>query len=248
MGLSQEELGEKLGVSRQTVSKWENGTAYPDMLNLITISEFFGITIDELIKGGKAKQPKEGKVENTEIAAPPHDNHYEYKSKASIRGVPLVHVNCGMGKYSAKGIIAIGNISTGIISIGLIAKGAFSIGLLSLGLFAVGVLSLAIFSLGCIAAGIFAVAGTAIGVFTLGGLAIGVVSIGGCSLATHIAVGGYSVAPVSVGFIAKGEYTLVIQEIGGLANISASEVEALARERFPDISNILLWWATILFG
>lgn len=40
-GMSQEELGERLGVSRQTISKWENGTSYPDMLNLMTISGFF---------------------------------------------------------------------------------------------------------------------------------------------------------------------------------------------------------------
>ena len=49
-GMSQEELGEQLGVSRQTISKWENGSAYPDMLNLITISGFFGVTIHKRIE------------------------------------------------------------------------------------------------------------------------------------------------------------------------------------------------------
>ncbi len=47
--LSQEEFAEKLGVSRQAVSKWERSEAYPDTDNLITISEIFKITIDELL-------------------------------------------------------------------------------------------------------------------------------------------------------------------------------------------------------
>ena len=49
-GLSQEELAEKLGVSRQAVSKWERGEAYPDTENLIVISEMFSVTIDDLLK------------------------------------------------------------------------------------------------------------------------------------------------------------------------------------------------------
>ena len=49
-GLSQEEFAEKLYVSRQAVSKWERGEAYPDTENLIAISEMFGVTIDELLK------------------------------------------------------------------------------------------------------------------------------------------------------------------------------------------------------
>ena len=49
-GLSQEEFSERLGVSRQAVSKWERGEAYPDTENLIAISEMFSVTIDELLK------------------------------------------------------------------------------------------------------------------------------------------------------------------------------------------------------
>ena len=50
-GLSQEEFAEKLGVSRQAVSKWERGEAYPDTDNLIAISEMFDMSIDELLNG-----------------------------------------------------------------------------------------------------------------------------------------------------------------------------------------------------
>lgn len=48
---SQEELAEKIYVSRQTISNWENGKSYPDIENLLILSTLFHITLDELIKG-----------------------------------------------------------------------------------------------------------------------------------------------------------------------------------------------------
>lgn len=50
-GYSQEELAEKLGVSRQAVSKWERGEASPDTDNLIALAALYEITLDELIQG-----------------------------------------------------------------------------------------------------------------------------------------------------------------------------------------------------
>ncbi len=52
-GYSQEELAEKLGVSRQAVSKWERAEASPDTDNLIALAELYGVTIDELINGSQ---------------------------------------------------------------------------------------------------------------------------------------------------------------------------------------------------
>ena len=46
-GLSQEALAEKLHVSRQTVSRWETGSALPDAGNIVQLSRLFGITADE---------------------------------------------------------------------------------------------------------------------------------------------------------------------------------------------------------
>ena len=46
--LSQEALAEKLGVSRQAVSKWESGLAYPEMDKVIQICNMFDLNIDEL--------------------------------------------------------------------------------------------------------------------------------------------------------------------------------------------------------
>lgn len=50
-GLSQEQLAEKLGVSRQAVSKWERAEASPDIENLSSLAKLYGITIDELVGG-----------------------------------------------------------------------------------------------------------------------------------------------------------------------------------------------------
>ena len=53
-GLSQEELGAKLGVSRQTISKWELGSALPDAVNLLAISQYFQISVDALLDNTSA--------------------------------------------------------------------------------------------------------------------------------------------------------------------------------------------------
>ena len=50
MGLSQEELAEQLGVSRQSVSKWETGQSVPDLDKLIKLADLFGVTLDELAR------------------------------------------------------------------------------------------------------------------------------------------------------------------------------------------------------
>ena len=47
--LSQEQLAEKLGVSRQSVSKWENGEAYPEMDKVLQLCKMFNLNIDELL-------------------------------------------------------------------------------------------------------------------------------------------------------------------------------------------------------
>ena len=49
-GFTQEELSEKLSVSRQAVAKWESGQVYPDITNLIQISNLFNVTVDYLVR------------------------------------------------------------------------------------------------------------------------------------------------------------------------------------------------------
>lgn len=57
-GMSQEELSRELRVSRQAVYKWESNRGYPDIDNLIRISDIFNVTIDELIRNDKDMKDK----------------------------------------------------------------------------------------------------------------------------------------------------------------------------------------------
>lgn len=49
--ISQEQLAEKMYVSRQTISNWENERSYPDVHNLLLLSAIFDVTLDQLVKG-----------------------------------------------------------------------------------------------------------------------------------------------------------------------------------------------------
>ncbi len=51
MKLSQEELAEKIYVTRQTISNWENGKSYPDIHSLLLLGSLFNVSLDQLIKG-----------------------------------------------------------------------------------------------------------------------------------------------------------------------------------------------------
>lgn len=51
LGLSQDDLAERIYVSRQTISNWECGRTYPDVQSLLLLSNVFGVTVDSLIKG-----------------------------------------------------------------------------------------------------------------------------------------------------------------------------------------------------
>lgn len=51
--LTQEQFAEKIFVSRNAVAKWESNRGYPDIQNLITISDVFGISLDDLMKNDK---------------------------------------------------------------------------------------------------------------------------------------------------------------------------------------------------
>lgn len=65
LSISQEELAENIYVSRQTISNWETGKNYPDMHPLLILSNFFGITLDELVRGNLEIMKK--KIELIEI-------------------------------------------------------------------------------------------------------------------------------------------------------------------------------------
>lgn len=60
-GISQEELAGKVGVSRQAVSKWESGQSLPDLEKIISMSDYFGVITDYILKGIEPVADKEQK-------------------------------------------------------------------------------------------------------------------------------------------------------------------------------------------
>ena len=53
-GYTQDEIAEKLGVSRQAVAKWERGESVPDIESVVSLAGFFGVTVDVLVKSTEA--------------------------------------------------------------------------------------------------------------------------------------------------------------------------------------------------
>lgn len=66
-GLSQEELGNELKVSRQTISKWESCQSYPDFQRLVLLSDYFGLSLDELVKDIDVQEVREKKYKRRKI-------------------------------------------------------------------------------------------------------------------------------------------------------------------------------------
>ena len=64
--LSQEEVAEKIGVSRQAVAKWENGSSLPDILNCDVLADLYDVSLNDLVR---YDSEKEG------LPIPPKDNH-----------------------------------------------------------------------------------------------------------------------------------------------------------------------------
>lgn len=71
-GISQEQLAEAVGVSRQAVSKWESGNALPDIDKIILLSDYFRVTTDYILKGIETSVPEQkhtGRINFPVIAA-----------------------------------------------------------------------------------------------------------------------------------------------------------------------------------
>jgi predicted Ser/Thr protein kinase len=131
---------------------------------------------------------------------------FEYRSKATLFGLPLLHVTSGVNfatgkRHVAKGIIAVGDIATGVLAFGGIANGVFAFG------------------------------GVAIGVIGSGGVGIGLISFSGVALALLLAFGGFALGPLAVGGFACGYYAggglaFGVHAVGGNAH------DPVAREFF----------------
>lgn len=216
-GLSQEQLADRLGVTRQSVSKWESGAAVPELVKLISLSDIFGVSIDYLVKDAWEEPEIVGQEPSSDTARLEQKvddltryvkgRIYAYDSKMRLFGLPLVSIRIGFVRGEklrwenvAKGIFAIGNAAVGVVSLGLISVGLVSAGFIALGLLALGGIAMGAVSFGIVAFGLLA----------LGVSAIGVYAGGVCAVGSEIAVGVAAASPgTAVGIEAKGRQTLL---------------------------------------
>lgn len=72
MNITQEQAAEKIFVTRQTLSNWENGRSLPDIVSVIKLSELYGLSLDELLRGDvnvmkKAENDKKAQERNVRL-------------------------------------------------------------------------------------------------------------------------------------------------------------------------------------
>ncbi len=245
-GMSQEQLADRLGVTRQSVSKWEGGTAMPELVKLISLSELFGVSVDYLVKdwmeepdnpcGGSgeisSKQADRLEKKVDELTNYVKGRVYRYDSKTRIFGLPLVSIRFGFvrnGKLSmdntAKGIIAIGNCAIGVVAIGIVGGGPVHLRRAGHGNAVPGHRGGGI--------GGFRRGGP--GVSGPGGQRRGVYAGGVAAIAAKIAVAVSAVAPTAVGEFASGSHVLLWGD-----GLTAPEVQTFLLEHHPDLWRPLL--------
>lgn len=220
MNLTQDQLAEMLDVTRQSVSRWESETAYPETEKLVRLAKILELDLNYLLDEEATENAycrkempdvndRRGCTFDYGISRFFRSLHYEYKSTKMVGKLPLVHVNFGMGAYKAKGVIAVGNISCGLISVGLISCGLLSVGLLACGLLALGLLvgglvaggtfALGVLAAGAIAIGIFAFGAIAVGMLSVGAISVGLFSCGALSYGKYVAIGDRAFGDIAVG-------------------------------------------------
>lgn len=226
LGLSQEQLADRLNVTRQSVSKWESGASIPELSKIVQLAEMFGVSVDYLVKDGleedcllrdrteAAKTVQEADKQSAGYQKEMKEQvetlnrylrGYSYTSKAKIGNLPLVSIRFSryFGKNSvAKGIIAIGTVSVGVISIGAFSVGVVSLGALSAGLLALGAVALGAASFGAVAVGLLAMGCCAVGIYAAGLTAVG----------KELAVGMSCIGHTAIGSLPRGTNVLEISE------------------------------------
>ena len=147
-GWSQEELGHRLNVTRQTVSKWEAGDTTPAMAKLVEMARLFDISLDQLVSETREAGADYGAAGGAGVPSGTLGLGFEYKSRRCIKGIPLVHVSLKRSLKPARGIIAVGFLSAGVVSLGVVSVGVFSLGVLAAGLLALGSVAVGLLALG----------------------------------------------------------------------------------------------------
>ena len=187
------------------------------------------MSLDYLIAGKEPEQPTPPL--STTVINNYYGRHYfEYKSKRTLFGLPLVHINCGPGLRWARGIIAVGNVATGLVALGGVSAGLLSLGGVSLGLLlALGGVAAGSIAIGAVAIGLLTLGGVTLGWLSIGGVAKGTFALGGVVAASKVAIGGVASAPVAIGATVEGAQTFLISENGGLTGDQLAAAMAAVR-------------------
>jgi len=127
---------------------------------------------------------------------------FEYRSKATLFGLPLVHIATGADPVTgrrrvARGIIAFGDIAKGVIAFGGIAMGGLTFGGISVGIVPIGGLGFGLFPYAGLAIGlVMGYGGVVVAPIAVGGLAVGWYAVGGAAIGAH-ALGGNARDPIA---------------------------------------------------
>lgn len=244
---TQEQLAERLGVSRQSISKWESDLAYPETEKLIRLGELFDCSLDYLLR----ESVESNRANQSECKPQPTGGllsfiqFRERKSQKTWHGLPLWHIGKNAkGVFAfglkAQGIVAVGLLARGVCSLGLLSLGLLSFGLFSLGLLAFGALSLGGLAVGAISVGMIALGAIALGIFSLGAISVGTCSVGALAIGKYIAIGDHARAAIALGDSeAVGS---LFEKVGELTAEEIGKVKQLLDETVPSY----LAWAKAL--
>ena len=203
---TQEELAELLGVSRQSVSKWESDAAYPETEKLIKIGKMFNCSMDYLLNDAVTERTgsKNEETNFDSLQSIIRNQFRERKGEKRIFGMPLYHIGRDARGFfaiglKARGVISIGFLSRGVVSFGLLSFGVISIGLLAVGILAAGTFSIGLLSLGAIALGLIAAGAVRIGIVSLGAMSVGCFSAGALAIGRYLAIGDNAHGMIAIG-------------------------------------------------
>lgn len=246
LNYTQEQLADILGVSRQSISKWEANIAYPETDKLIKMGKMFDCSMDYLLNEDITEKQSVVPKETETIWDKFKKQFHERKSEKMVCGMPLYHIGRNAHGFfavgfKAKGVFSIGLMSRGIFSLGFLSLGIISIGLLSLGLIAAGTFSLGLLAVGSIALGLFAAGAISVGIVSFGALSVGCFSSGALAIGKYVAVGDHAHAMIAIGeSVAEGS---VYQHIGTLSSANMSLIVDWLDANIPS----WLGWAKEIF-
>ena len=247
LGLTQEELGEKLNISRQAISKWESNISLPDTANLVKLSSLFSCSVDYILKDESEREEPINEEKHFSFRPKIKERH----SDKTIMGLPLWSIG-----VKSKGFFSLGFKSEGVFSLGFMSRGVFSLGCFSLGGVSIGMASLGALSLGSFSFGLFSLGAISIGLISslgaisfaplsLGALSIGEVSVGGYSRGRWFSYGDNAKALVAIGKSkVGGTYTAFLPLKGG----EGEYLFAVLKENIPRYLKWTLGSIKHLFG